>query len=137
MFITAEIQRFLDSDHPLATPARVDLERFILGKPIVVALFRDHKDCRFARLDRPQDEIWEIRILDSDPQLRIFGRFASRDVFVALIGPIEHQYVETDDDYEEEKANCKEEWLNLFGWCYPPITGSSIDAYISKPVRSI
>src|SRR5208283_2179556 len=65
MFISAEIHQFLESDHPLAGAARADLERFILGKRIVVALYRDHKDCLMARLDSPSDGVWELRILDS------------------------------------------------------------------------
>ena len=135
--MTPAIQDFLDSDHSLAEAARVDFERFVLGKMVVVALFRDHKDCRFARLDKPQDEVWEVRIVDSDPQLRIFGRFAARDIFVALIGPIEHELVETDEDYEQIKTDFKNDWLNLFGWSETLIRGSSIDAYISRPFRVV
>jgi len=136
MFISPEIKDFLDSKRPLAQPARADLENFILGATIVAALYRDHKYCRMARLDRPADEVWEVRVLDSDPQLRIFGRFARRDVFVALIGPDEHEYVETDDDYEGVKTECQDEWRNLFG-VRSPVRGKTIYDYISKPVRLV
>ena len=138
MFISAEIHQFLESDHPLAGAARADLERFILGKRIVVALYRDHKDCLMARLDSPSDGVWELRILDSDPQLRIFGQFAARDVFVALVGPIEHEYVVTDEEFEEYKKDCRDNWVDLFGFAYFPVRRSDdVDDYISKPVRLI
>ena len=139
MFITPAIQNYLDSDAPLAEAARADLERFILGKLVVASLYRDHKDGLIARLDKPKDEIWEIRILDSDPQLRIFGRFACPDVFVALVGPIEHEFVETDEEYEEYKTNCMNDWLNLFGFS-PSISiigSNNINDYISNPVRLV
>jgi len=133
IFVTPSVKEYLESDHQLAQAARVDLERFIQGKPIVAALYRDHKNCRIARLDRPRDEVWEFRILDSDPQLRLFGRFASRDVFIALIGPIEHEYVATNKDYKKAIAECKEDWGNLFGF-YSPLVGVTVYDYISKPV---
>lgn len=138
MFISPNIQRFLESEHELAGAARADIEAFILGRLIVVALKRDHKHCRMARLDKPQEEVWEVRILDADPQLRIFGRFALRDVFVALVGPIDRGDLESDEDFEDVKMDCKRAWTDLFGISYWPITGgSNIDVYISKPVRVV
>jgi hypothetical protein len=128
---------FLENGHPLAGDARADLEAFILGQLIVVALKRDHKNCRMARLNKPADEVWELRILDSDPQLRIFGRFASQDVFVALVGPIERDYLDSDEEFEEVKTHCKQDWVELFGLSYWPLTGRIIDDYISRPFRLV
>jgi hypothetical protein len=41
-----------------------------------------------ARLKEASEEVWEIRIWDIDPQIRFFGRFAERDTFIALLGPV-------------------------------------------------
>lgn len=87
-----------------------------------------------ARLNHPDDEVWEIRILDTEPQWRLFGRFAVRDTFVALIGPIDHDEVSDDEDFEEVKAHCKAEWDRLFGLPNRPVRGKKIYDYISKPV---
>jgi hypothetical protein len=137
IYVSPEIQRFLDSDHRLASDAQADLESFILGRRVVVALKRDHKDCRMARLDHPDDEVWEIRILDTDPQLRLFGRFAARNTFVALIGPINRDEISGDEDFEAIKRRCKSEWDRLFGLSNRPVRGSKIYDYISEPVRVV
>ena len=136
IYISREIQEFLEGDDPLAEDARVDLERFILGQLIVVALSRDHKQCRMARLDRPEEEVWEIRVYEADPQVRLFGRFAHRDIFVALVGPEDRDYLE-DEDFDEIKRVCQVEWDRLFGNLNRPVSGGDIHDYISGPVRVI
>jgi hypothetical protein len=137
IYISREIKGFLESDDPLAEDTQVDLERFILGHLIVVALQRDHKKCRMARLNRPNDEVWEMRIYEANPQLRLFGRFACRDIFVALIGPEDRNFLE-EEDFEEIKRDCKAEWNRLFvNLNHRPVVGSNIYDYISEPVRLV
>jgi hypothetical protein len=90
-----------------------------------------------ARLAQPSEEVWEIRVLDTNPQLRLFGRFADRNMFVVLIGPIQREYLETEADFEQAKRDCKAEWIRLFGVSNPPLQGNDAHDYISRPFRVV
>lgn len=43
-----------------------------------------HKKAKFGLLDPPKEAIWEIRDQHPSPGLRVFGRFADVDCFVAI-----------------------------------------------------
>jgi hypothetical protein len=64
---------------------RADLDRFITGARIPVAA-RPYqaRSAYIAQLDQPRDEAWEIRSRDPEPSIRVFGRFAMTNWFVAL-----------------------------------------------------
>ena len=76
LFISRGIQSFLDSEKHLVEETRAHFGDFVMGKLIQLALHLDHKDCWLARLERAHEEIWVIRIYDTEPQLRFYGRFA-------------------------------------------------------------
>jgi len=59
-----------------------DFDHFCLGGVITVGYGRN-SSCAMKQLDPRTDEIWEIRSRDPKPQIRVFGRFADTDVFVA------------------------------------------------------
>ncbi len=84
-----------------------------------------------ARLEDDDDEVWELRIWDTKPQLRFFGRFADRNVFIALIGPVSRWRLFW-QDYEAIKDACKGEWARLFGARDPVTQGDDIDAYLTN-----
>ncbi len=64
---------------------RADLEAFVKGDVIGMCLTpHEHKTAYMGRLDRPKDEVWDIRCRDPSPAFRIFGRFACPNTFVAL-----------------------------------------------------
>jgi hypothetical protein len=108
---------------------RADLERFISGGIIVVG-----NDGYMKALDPAEDEIWEIRCIDPDPSVRIFGSFAERDVFIAL-GHRYRQDLEGKESIEWAQAirECKANWRRLF-LTYPRHSGSNLNDYISAPV---
>jgi hypothetical protein len=137
IYVSPEIRAFLDSNDALAGNTHADLDAFILGRPLNVALEPDHQDCLLARLDEASDEVWEIRIYDyQTPQLRFFGRFAEQDVFVALIGPVSRRKLWW-KRFEAIKKTCKAQWQGLFG-SHPPVNGGNdVHAYISKNVTII
>jgi len=60
------------------------------------------------------------------PQLRVFGRFAQADIFVALTGPADRAHC----DYATEIVRCQQAWQNCFDG-YSPIYGSKVSDYIS------
>jgi len=108
---------------------RADLDRFSQGGVIPVAArpFIGGKRSYMRQLFRWREEVWEIRSRE-EPGLRVLGRFAEADVFVALTwhkraalaGPQSRQW-------RDAIVGCKTEWTNLFP-AYPPKSGD-VNAY--------
>jgi hypothetical protein len=97
---------------------RADLDRFISGDRLPVAADRmyERKTASYLKRLMPgEDEIWEIRSRDPQPALRVFGRFAACDVFVALTC---EQREDLGDgmtrQWRDAKVECATEWRNLF-----------------------
>jgi hypothetical protein len=116
-----------------------DLEQFATGEPISMSLnHKKHRGAYFGRLDRPRDEVWVLRSQAPSPGLRLFGRFAAVDVFIALFWlPRSSDWcgrnaLKDDRNYQYEiaKIRCQEEWQKLFP-NHPPITGKSRHEYAS------
>jgi hypothetical protein len=117
---------------------RADLDVFITGRLLTVAARAYHaKTAYMAQLDQPSDEAWEIRSRDPEPSLRVFGRFADKNWFVALTwsrrddlkGPESRQW-------RDAIESCKAEWRKLFP-TYPPKSGNDIHDYLSDPVTLV
>jgi len=106
-----------------------DLEWFIEGRLIVVG-----DDGYMKPLDPAEDEVWEIRCVDPDPSIRIFGRFSETDVFIAL-GHRCREELEEKGSVEWAAAirACKADWRKLL-LTYPPHSGTSIHDYSSENV---
>lgn len=85
---------------------------------------------QIALLKDADEEVWELRIRDPKPGLRLFGRFSERDCFIALTWA-ERENLETDDDWLREKERCKREWRKFFP-SFKPHTGSQADDYVSN-----
>jgi hypothetical protein len=129
LYISPDIQRFLDSDSHLAAETEAGFDEIVLGERFDVALELDHQYCSMARLDEAFEGVWEIRIYDTKPQLRFFGRFADRNVFVALKGPISR--ITKTLNWKRIKRQCIADWENLFNY-HPVTNGDDIDAYLSN-----
>jgi hypothetical protein len=113
---------------------QADLDAYVEGQVLPVAKhpFRDGRDAYFKRLHEARDEVWEIRSRHPDPQIRIFGRFAEKDVFIAftwaeraeLRGPKSRAW-------RDAIVRCKTEWRRLF-FAYDPFIGNDYNEYISN-----
>ncbi len=114
---------------------RADFDRFVEGKVLPVSLNDPHHkpvDSYMARLHPAEDEVWEIRSRAPKPGLRVFGRFAERDCFLALrlrrrrelggAGSIE---------FQNEIRRCRAAWERILPAC-DPIKGNNVDEYVSK-----
>jgi len=110
---------------------RADLDRFSLGGiiPIAARPFMKGKHAYMRQLFRWRDEVWEIRSRDPDPGIRVLGRFADTDHFVALtwhkradlVGPQSKQW-------RDAIVGCKTQWTNLFP-AYQPKSGDASSVY--------
>lgn len=138
LYVTSDLARYFErSQSPSALAFYADLNVYILGQDINVALELDHTDCRMARLHPARDDVWEIRYTERQPQLRLFGRFATTDVFVALRGPVRRNAIRA-HGFEHFINECLAEWRTLFGWNSPEILGSTDEHdYISQNVHLI
>jgi hypothetical protein len=135
LIISPGIQSFLESDRRLVSETQADFSDFVMGELIQVALHLDHVDCFMARLEQPAEEIWEIRIYDSEPQLRFYGRFAAQNIFVALMGPQEKsKFLRRRLNYTNIKNACTAEWNRLFSQYRPLSKGEDLYAYLSSNV---
>lgn len=85
---------------------------------------------QIALLEDAEDEVWEIRVSDPRPGVRVFGRFSDRDCFIAMTWS-EREKLITDDDWRREKERCKREWRKLFP-SFNPHTGTKADDYVSN-----
>jgi hypothetical protein len=153
MIISTEIVDLLDG--PWDSPQwevrcgylRATLEAFVKGQEIAICLnpFKAQK-AYMGRLNKPTDEVWDIRCIDPSPGIRIFGRFAERDVFIGLLwsprsvdipasqrlplGPKESI------QWKNAILECKSEWRKLFP-AYLPIHGDETREYVSTNFLSV
>lgn len=110
---------------------RSDFDHFSAGGTTVVG-YGTENTCLFKQLDPRAEEVWEIRSRNPKPAIRVFGRFAEADCFIAT-----HWCLRTDlggpdsREWATEIRRCKAEWKKLFP-TYDPHTGTSANDYISR-----
>lgn len=79
-----------------------------------------------ARVHPVGEEVWDIRCSGGNPQIRCFGRFLGKDVFVALTWSYRDNL-----NWEDEREDCKSAYDALFASC-PLFRGGSLDDYLSN-----
>jgi hypothetical protein len=101
-------------------------DRFISGEFISIGLEPPIMATDIKRLSPASAEVWEFKVGRRRSQLRVFGRFAALNTFVALTGPVDR----TQLHYEREILRCREEWRRLFD-DEPPLHGKNEYGYVS------
>jgi hypothetical protein len=120
---------------------RGDLENLVTAENITVCWepFEGRHE-QIGRLCPVRDEVWDLRSQDPPPGLRVFFRFAEKDIFVAincaprslevpwlnripLLGRKTRQW-------RNAVIECRAEWKKLFP-SYDAHTGSHINEYIT------
>lgn len=121
-----------------AGPARALLESFIRGDQIVGRM-PPSKDVHtvIALLDQAVENVWEFRVGNPRPGMRILGRFAEQDTFVATnwVNREDFRDPATGQDdsrkWRDEVVRCKTIWTHLFP-SYNPFVGSTLHDFISN-----
>lgn len=136
VFVTGEVWDFVAGGLPKelahkSAEGRRMLDSYTAGNQMVVSLDPHNKPahCQISRNGPIEDGVWEFRIRDPKPQVRIFGCFAECDVFVAL-------NVMSRDDlvghlaFKLAVADNASIWGGLFPG-FDPVLGEDINAYFS------
>jgi hypothetical protein len=85
-----------------------------------------------SRLEPPPEELWDIRCFGPKPGLRIFGRFADKDVFIALTWNY-RENLASDVEYAKAGDRAVRQWGMLFASYF---VGNYPDDYITGAVLS-
>ncbi len=81
---------------------------------------------------RPEKyERWEIRSVRPSPSIRVFGRFAEPDVFVATHA-VERKTLRAKGDmaWDINLVQCEQSWQEIFGSLLP-FLGAAFEDYIT------
>ncbi len=114
----------------LAGTLRADLERFVSGDVLRVSLGGRELATEDMKLLQDTYEVWEFKS-KAKKGIRVFGRFAGYDVFVATHWQGRRKlYAYGSYQWATEINKCRTEWANIFQ-IHAPHTGDIIDAYLS------
>jgi hypothetical protein len=123
---------------------RGNLEALVMAENITVCWdpFTARNE-QIGRLDDVRDEVWDLRSQEPQPGLRVFFRFAEKNIFVALTCAPRSVHVSwlrrlplldrTSREWRDAIVECRSEWRKLFP-AHEPISGSSIDDYLTGAV---
>lgn len=98
------------------TDLSVDFEQFVSGGIISVARNpRKAKRAYMSQLEKPIERVWDIRSRDPSPGIRVVGRFAEKDTFIALNWDLRCNLGEYgSDEWNYIINDCKTKWRQLF-----------------------
>ena len=131
IYVSPEIDKELRdrSDEPCFRKLSAQFQNFITGQDVPVIITPPpHKKAEWARLQPPGDEIWESRVLAVTPQLRVVGRFAAKDCFVAF--NLYDYELKGKKAWNPAKARCQADWDRIFPKI-SPVFGLSIHDYLT------
>lgn len=113
--------------------ARQQLDDFIDGlhgeRIFVRSASRRKSTCFMSRLEPDSDEVWEIRVRDPKPGLRLFGSFAKRNVFVALTAA-PHECLNNEEDWKRAILQYKKHRSRFFS--STAFSGAYPDDYLTE-----
>jgi hypothetical protein len=107
------------------------LDRFSGNDRISLAMDPKNKPATtyLARIRPVTNAVWDIRSTEITPGIRVLGRFAEMDTFVALVWAY-HEAVKGDKAWADFGQRCIDEWRILFH-SSNPLTGSVARDYVS------
>jgi hypothetical protein len=126
-----------DADGAVEALARGVVDRFISADTtLTVGLdpFTKRHDAILARVHPPDHECWDIRCLIPNDQIRIFGRFAEFDTFVALHWDYRDN-LRTRQDWKDAVHETRQRWGAIF--TQAPLTKTRAADYVSQPFESV
>jgi hypothetical protein len=144
MFISAEVMEVADPfvfaddwDGRRLQMVRPMLDTFINGRLIGIATKPHNKDgsAFLARVDPVQDEVWDIRVIDPVPGVRVFGRFSEFNTFVALNWNL-RENLKREEHWAEQIQDCIQQWQKLFP-AHSAHSSSKVSDYVQEPFIAV
>ena len=146
VFLSEELRDLLEEQHTARESAfrigrlQADLEAFAKGE-IVSFCFVPFEagDAFFGKLHRVEEEIWDVRNRNPKPGIRLFGRFAAQNVFIASTWFPRSQSWNGKQPlgrrnnplWEQAKDLTRKHWNTLFP-DHHPLQGTHPDEYVSE-----
>jgi len=108
---------------------RGNLDAFTRGARVSIASdpYAKRPSADFAPVDPVGLDIWDFRSTAPHPQIRCFGAWAEKDVFVGLTW----KWRDDISRFSEEAKECREEWDRIFP-SHAPYRGTTVDDYIKN-----
>lgn len=140
VYASSEVQGFLEGFKgirkdllPVGAKAAALFDSFTAYNHVTMGMNPHDKDSQalFARNAAVEVGICDLRVLFPNPQVRIFGVFASRDTFVALTYNRRHLL-----DFLFAVGRCRKQWDYFFG-DLKPVVSENVNDYISPPVTAV
>lgn len=104
-----------------------------LGNGLITVGRRNDKHAYMKQMEKVE-EVWEIRSVDPKPSIRVFGRFAERDVFVATNKGFRKPLgAFGSPEFKRAMTTCTQEWRRCFQ-TWPVHTGDTVHDYLSENV---
>jgi hypothetical protein len=105
-----------------------DLDLWVLGGRVYL-----NRTARFlCRLGPPPPEIWEVRVTEPRPQIRLFGRFLEPDTLILTKFHLRHQLGNRGSRvWVTAMRDCERKWAMLFP-STPPFSANSIHQYVTE-----
>jgi hypothetical protein len=104
------------------------LDRWVLGDLV----YLNKKRRYMCRLDPPPPEIWEVRVTEPQPQVRLFGRFIEPDTFIITKFRSRTELGDKGSRaWESAMRDCARRWTQLFP-TISPYTANTVHEYITE-----
>ena len=105
---------------------KADLENFVISEQI--------RPSYLFRLYPRADAVWEIRSVEEDPSIRVFGLFVEKDVFLATNYALRSELKEWESrEWKQARRNSIVEWNGLMHQ-FQPMRGDDIHAFVSGAI---
>jgi hypothetical protein len=138
LFVSEEINAVAYPPWPATTLGRryarmrQHLDAWSAGGLITVAddPYRKPKRTFMARIDPESDEVFDFRVREPKPGIRVLGCFADCDLFIALT-MTGHENLTAPRDWRDEREACKAAWRRLFP-SYNPFSRVDLNDYVSE-----
>lgn len=113
-------------------PLKNALDHWVLGRCVWGRESRRiFTEGRFLKpLRPPPDHIWEIKITEPVVQVRLFGLFIERDMFL-VTNFHTRGFLDQDDNWTKAMTESADQWSALFGNQKPHV-GTTIGDYVSE-----
>lgn len=111
MFMTRELNSEIENPTEGADSRFAELEADLVGFLVNRAIHKDY----LKQLRPPTEGVWEIKCYLDEPAIRVFGQFATKNVFIAMTALYRADLAELIDpkwNYEIKRA--RSIWRNLF-----------------------